>query len=535
MFWIPRVASAIARVKSAIPSVSNARQCLIIPAFPPFPAELSPLPLTDEQRAVVQAEAPILKVNAVAGSGKTTTLLEFAAHRPGQRILYLAYNRAVAEEVRAKALERDLGHIKVKTIHALAYQYAQGFNYELVGELNEWQLLEEYVPASMQDDEDALVYAWLIKDLINYYLNSSLVPLDDDLLAAYAADTLPCGPTLGVLEDRGGELLGVVSMVLSDMKQRRIPALHDFYLKLFQFMRTQLPYDIILVDEAQDTSGVMLHIIGRQEHAQRVFVGDSFQQIYAFRHAVNSLERVDGMACHLSQTFRFGDGLARHLSEQVNDAYALLGEGKALNMRGTEVQTRFGTDSVRSRRKPLAVIARSNLGLFEAVLDRLQNGHKSMYFEGGYPGYNFMNGRVVSLLNLKEGKRGQVDDPLIRQFASFAQARRFAKDTQNPALANLVDLVSRYGAKLYSFDREIKSRLTSKDRAQLVFTTTHKAKGQEYDAVEMADGDFSTREDLEKQLDSATETLNPAKLREEVNVYYVAATRARQAIQLASF
>lgn len=494
------------------------------------------MPLTDEQRAVIQAEAPILKVNAVAGSGKTTTLLEFAAHRPHQRILYLAYNRSVAEEVRAKALERELGHIKVKTIHALAYQYAQGYSYELGSELNEWQLLEQYVPASVQDEEDALVYAWLIKDLVNYYLNSSLIQLDDDLLAAYADATAPSEAALALLAGHGGELLGVVSALLSDMKQKRIPALHDFYLKLFQFMRTKLPYDVILVDEAQDTSGVMLHIIGRQDHAQRVFVGDSFQQIYAFRHAVNSLERVDGTACHLSQTFRFGDGLARHLSEQVNDAYALLGEDKALNMRGTEAQTRFGPDPVKSRRKPLAVIARSNLGLFEAVLDRLYSGRgASMHFEGGYAGYNFMNGRIVGLLKLKDGNLRQIEDPLIRQFQTFAQARRFAKDTQNPTLTNQIELVSCYGNKLYSFDRDIKARLTSKDQAHLVFTTTHKAKGQEYDMVEMAEDDFSTREKLETLLDKGPEAVHPAKLREEVNVYYVAATRARQAIRLAPF
>lgn len=494
------------------------------------------MPLTDEQRAVIQAEAPILKVNAVAGSGKTTTLLEFAAHRPYQRILYLAYNRSVAEEVRAKALERELGHIKVKTIHALAYQYAQGYSYELCSELDEWQLLEQYVPASVQDDEDALVYAWLLKDLINYYLNSSLIQLDDDLLAAYADATTPSEAALAILAGHGGELLGVVSALLSDMKQKRIPALHDFYLKLFQFMRTKLPYDVILVDEAQDTSGVMLHIIGRQDHAQRVFVGDSFQQIYAFRHAVNSLERVDGTACHLSQTFRFGDGLARHLSEQVNDAYALLGEDKALNMRGTEAQTRFGPDPVKNRRKPLAVIARSNLGLFEAVLDRLYRGRSaSMHFEGGYAGYNFMNGRIVGLLNLKDGKLRQIEDPLIRQLQTLAQARSFARDTQNPTLTNQIELVSCYGNKLYSFDRDIKARLTSKDQANLVFTTTHKAKGQEYDMVEMAEDDFSTREKLEALLDKGPEAVHPAKLREEVNVYYVAATRARQAIRLAPF
>ena len=60
------------------------------------------MPLTEEQRFVVGSDAPILKVNAVAGSGKTTTLLEFAAHHPRFKILYLAYNKSVAVEMRDK-------------------------------------------------------------------------------------------------------------------------------------------------------------------------------------------------------------------------------------------------------------------------------------------------------------------------------------------------------------------------------------------------------------------------------------------------
>ncbi|BBL74582.1 UvrD-helicase domain-containing protein [Methylomagnum ishizawai] len=492
------------------------------------------MPLTEEQAAVIAADAPILKVNAVAGSGKTTTLLEFAAARPRSRILYLAYNRAVADEVRLKAHGRGLSHMTVKTLHGLAYQYVQGHNYQLESELNEWRLLEQYVPSAERQGEDALIYAWLIKDLTNYYLNAAWVKLDDGLLDAYREATAPTAPVRVLLAMCGSELLAVVRSLLSDMRQRRIPALHDFYLKLFQFAKVKLPFDIILVDEAQDTSGVMLSIIQRQDHAQRVFVGDGFQQIYAFRHAVNSLERIDGQSHPLSQTFRFGDKLAQHLAEQVNAAYRILGEPHRLHMRGTAAETHFKPRPDLARKRSVAVICRSNLALFEAALERLEKGAKSMYFEGGYGGYNFMNSRVVSLLNLKLGKRQKIEDPLIRKLAHFEDVRRFAKDTQNAALATLVDLVGRYGTKLYEFDREIKARLVDKPQAAALFATTHKAKGQEYDWVAMGEDGFATRKELEKLMDMAEE-FNPAKLREEINVYYVAATRARKGIRLAPF
>jgi superfamily I DNA/RNA helicase len=493
------------------------------------------MPLTDEQLAVVEADAPILKVNAVAGSGKTLTLIAFAAHHPQSKILYLAYNKSVAVEMREKAKASGLGNLTVYTIHALAYRHAHGHSYELESDCSEWRLLDQYVPATMRGTEQGMVYAWLLKDLVNFYLNAELTRLDADLLAAYVAITLPGAEAGDLLAARGEEMIGLVRNILSDMKNRKAPALHDFYLKMFQFTKVRLPYDVILVDEAQDTSGVMLSIINRQDHARRIFVGDSYQQIYAFRHAVNSLDRVDGESLLLSQTFRFGDALAQQISQRVNQGYELLGAAPEFKMTGMDMDTRYGKRAYKGK-YPLAVIARSNLSLFESVLGHLYGkGAKSMHFEGGYPGYSFMNARVASLLYLKEEKRDKINEPLIKKFKAFEDVRRFANDTQNHGLSTMVDLVTKYGGKLFDFDKQIKARLVDKAQAELVFTTTHKAKGQEYDIVEMVKNDFATRSDLLKQLNADKEEVSLVKLREEINIYYVAATRGKKSVTLAEF
>ena len=491
--------------------------------------------LTEEQCSVVESDARILKVNAVAGSGKTTTLLEFAAHHPQFKILYLAYNKAVAVEMREKAKARELGNLTAYTIHALAYRHANGAGYDLENDLSEWRLLEQHVPATFRGTEQGMLYAWLLKDIVNFYLNAELTRLDAELIASYQAVTLPTEEARTLLAARGDEMVVLVRNILSDMKNHKSPAVHDFYLKMFQFTKVHLPYDVILVDEAQDTSGVMLSIIKRQEHAKRIFVGDSYQQIYAFRHAVNSLDRVDGESLWLSQTFRFGDGLAQQISHRVNQGYELLGETPGLRMRGMDMDTRFGKRAYKGK-YPLAVIARSNLSLFDAVLGHLfGKGAKTMYFEGGYPGYSFMNARVAGLLYLKEEKRDKINDPLVKKFKSFDDIRRFSNDTQNHGLSTMIDLVTRYGGKLFDFDQKIKSRLVDKAQAELVFTTTHKAKGQEYDIVEMVKNDFATRGDLLKQLNAEKANVSMAKLKEEINVYYVAATRGKKSVMLADF
>ncbi len=57
--------------------------------------------LTSEQKAIVQSKGDI-RINAVAGSGKTTTIIEYARARPDSRILYLAFNKAVKLEAARK-------------------------------------------------------------------------------------------------------------------------------------------------------------------------------------------------------------------------------------------------------------------------------------------------------------------------------------------------------------------------------------------------------------------------------------------------
>jgi len=491
------------------------------------------LQLTDQQRSAIDADAPIVKINAVAGSGKTTTLIEYAARRSDQSILYLTYNKSVADEVRAKVAERALRHVAVHTIHALAYRMTDASRFELEHELSEWRLLERYIPAEDRRTQSGLLLAWLLKDLINYYLNSSHPGIDGALLELYETDSAPQARVVALLQRRGPELLGLVRTVLGDMRSGAQPAVHDFYLKLFQFSRRPLPYDIILVDEAQDTSGVMLSVVERQP-ARKVFVGDTFQQIYGFRHAVNSLDRLAAPALPLTQTFRFGDGLARHIAAQVNAAYALLGEQRSVTIQGTSDTTHFGAKCP-ERTHPLTLIARSNLGLFQACLDRLSKGNERFFFQGGYAGYAFVNARVTGAFFLSQGRRDKVHDPFLSRFKSFASLKDFAQQTQNPALQTIVGLVERYGGTLFHFDKEIKARLVERTETDLIFTTTHKAKGQEYEHVEMLRDDFLTRADLTRALKQKGDDVDLLKLREEVNVYYVAATRARRSIKLAPF
>lgn len=79
--------------------------------------------LTPEQRSIIQSTGNI-KINAVAGSGKTTTVIEYAKARPKQsKILYLAFNKSVRIEASKRFADQGIEHVKVETAHSLAYKH----------------------------------------------------------------------------------------------------------------------------------------------------------------------------------------------------------------------------------------------------------------------------------------------------------------------------------------------------------------------------------------------------------------------------
>ncbi len=72
---------------------------------------------TPEQAAVIAWKGERLVVCAFAGSGKTTTLRRYAEENPTERMLYIAYNRAIRDE----AEQKFPFNVTCKTSHQLAW------------------------------------------------------------------------------------------------------------------------------------------------------------------------------------------------------------------------------------------------------------------------------------------------------------------------------------------------------------------------------------------------------------------------------
>lgn len=488
--------------------------------------------LTKEQEEIINSDKLSFKINAVAGSGKTTTLLEYAKRNSHLKILYLAYNKSLQTSLQEKLKEYNLPFMHISTIHSLAYNKIEAYNYNLAHDLKN-QVVENVITNhELTVNQKAYYpipeYVALIKDLVNFYCNSSLVALDSKLIESYKKQSELGSKILELINKNEQRVIEHLKTILSAMKNKVIDATHDFYLKMFYLNKkvsTNLPYDLILVDEAQDISDVMIGIVENQG-CRRIYVGDSFQQIYTFRFATNALNKIDLPSYDLTQSFRFGDNYAKVLQNNLNSLYEI-NSSKPLKISGLEKTTQMGKNHI-DFSKQFCVIARSTFGLIQQLVYFIHD-KKKVYFEGGYNSYSFMNQTVYSIFYLKQKKNDKITIDEIKDFDTINELEQFAKDTKNQDYLNIIKFINTYGDNIFEINKKIKEFLVNdKKDADIIFTTTHKSKGLEYEQVIMAD-DFISK----KEITNTKNKLSFQRINEELNIYYVAATRAKNVIQLA--
>ncbi len=476
------------------------------------------LELTNEQIAIVNSTGNIL-INAVAGSGKTSTLIAYAKARPvNKRILYLAFNKTVREEATRKFAEAGLRNVTVETAHSLAYHNVVRKNGYTVR--NSYKTHELVKILGLQTHGEKHVEYIAANHILKFaacFCNSRHYKVQDVDYRAVVADEKArsfvnsCYPFLEKQTRR----------FLAKMDKGEIEVTHDFYLKKFQLSEPMLHFDYILFDEGQDASEVMLDIFMRQP-ATKVIVGDTHQQIYGWRFAVNSLQKVNFPLYQLSNSFRFGKNIAE-LAENIIGRKSIIGGQCAVTVTGS------GTcNEIKNR----AIIARSNLSLLLKAINYTATAKRSgkLYFEGNFSSYTYAEdgASLYDVLNLELGKKMLIRDPLIREMQNLTELEEYIEKTEDAQLSMMAEIVKKYGRKIPEIIKDIKSRHAEKrEDAELIFSTVHRSKGMEYDQVELADDFITTGNLLEYMKEKDKNELTTARKLEEINLLYVAVTRAK--------
>ena len=285
--------------------------------------------ITTEQKEIIAAKGN-LKINAVAGSGKTTTIIAYAqAQTKTAKLLYIAFNKTVKLEAQKKIKNIGIKNVRVETAHSLAYSFiVRNSSYTLKNSFEPYEIAALLGLTGNAQKHSAFIIANHIIKYITFYCNSDaatvddlnyLETIDDPKAKIFVTTFLPY-------------IQNKTKLLLSKMDESKIPIVHDFYLKKFQLAKPKLNYDFILFDEGQDASMAMLDIFLNQD-ATKVIVGDTHQQIYGFRHAINSLEKVNFKTYELNTSFRFNQNIA-NLAIKVLDYKKIYSQVKSLPIKG---------------------------------------------------------------------------------------------------------------------------------------------------------------------------------------------------------
>lgn len=196
--------------------------------------------LTEEQKQILSCtNNGIIIVNALAGTGKTSTLLEWCKQKLHLKILYVVFSKAMADE--AKKMFKDLKNVHVKTTHSLAFK---SFGVKYKSKLTQsYRAIDCMRDLDLNGDYDT---ANSVLSLFNKFLSSDsddIYKFTQTILRGYGIKNEHKINSLSKLCDK----LWKKSIDLNDDTQ----VVHDFYLKLYQMSKPNLglEYDVMLVDE----------------------------------------------------------------------------------------------------------------------------------------------------------------------------------------------------------------------------------------------------------------------------------------------
>ncbi|MYW03487.1 UvrD-helicase domain-containing protein [Streptomyces sp. SID3343] len=453
-----------------------------------------------------------LVIQAGAGCGKTSTLRLIAQSDRRARIQAVAYNKAAAAD-----LARSFPSNAVcQTGHALAFnpKYLPRLNMPRQTALQAGQALDVMrvlgrehgapTPHVVADTGSPVPFPTrrimrLALDTVETWCHSA----DADITARH----LPAVVNLGRAEAReqlAALVLPVARAAWADLEREdgAVRMTHDHYLKMWARSVPRLACDVLMLDEGQDTNDVLYDVIRRQDHAQRVVVGDSAQQIYEWRGARDALARFIKAGAEellLSQSFRFGPAVASEANAW------LYWVGGPLRLRGHDATESLVEDVP----DPDAILCRTNAGAMGVVLEALAAGRRTALVGGSGP----IKMLAYAARDLQAGK--PTDHPELSGFGTWGQLGEYAEE-EDGSMRVLVDLVDQHGP-----DRILGAvdRLVGEDQAELVVSTAHRSKGREWSSVRIH-GDFRPPKPDPR---SGAVTIR----REEARLAYVAVTRAR--------
>jgi DNA helicase-2/ATP-dependent DNA helicase PcrA len=467
------------------------------------------------QQAIFQAGASSndnILVQAVAGSGKSTTLRELVRHLIGLSTV-VAFNKAIQVEM-SDALVKEGLNAQAKTFnglgHGLVMRHRRGAILDKDKDRN--------IVRSMMDPSDFKEHGYAVIRAIGLAKNTGLGIHDPvthsdmaDLFAAYDLN----------IDSKKFEHYGMVAakaFIRSEGSQDKFTYDDQLWLPIREGWKFY-PVDNLLVDEFQDLSPIQHMMIEKMTGAgsRLIGVGDRHQAIYGFRGAMqDSMDRAKdqfGMTeLPLSITYRCPLSV-------VDEARKYCTELTARNNAPEGEVWHVGKEFIDAPEhdpelfKESLVMCRNNAPLFKAILRHVRAKSPCKVLTNFLDSFKgFINGfKTEKTIDLRRKL-----DSWYETEAANAKAKKY--------WGRLESLQDKYEtacllAEEFTRTSEVINLLErlAFGSSGPTFATIHKAKGLEHDHAYL----------LRPDLIPARYATSDAQLQQEDNLMYVAITRAK--------
>ncbi len=266
--------------------------------------------LTQEQKDILKAfkENSKIKINAYAGTGKTTTLKAITEDNPEKKFLIITFNKAISDELKTKMPK----NCQIYTIHSLAYKFLPN---EYKNKLtNNTKIMVDEIIKLMEVDS---IKANLYVKVFEAFCNSDYLKINSESIKKIIFGNRELKNYLYFTNNQKQttqqyieQITDAIEYIFFAIKRQQLPITHSYYLKLFQQNLDKYndffkKFDAILVDEGQDLNGIQEYILKNAPVKKKVIVGDKHQSIYSWRGSINTLARLkEWKEYPLTTTFR---------------------------------------------------------------------------------------------------------------------------------------------------------------------------------------------------------------------------------------
>lgn len=252
----------------------------------------------------------IIAIKSVAGSGKTTTLLELAKAHKNKKILYIAFNKSLIIEIKDKIKAQNIENLFPQTFDALM----RGI----------------FVSKNKFDPNIVDLKPQNIQNYVEWFNNKPyrMKKSYTQIISKFCAQTEFDNIIDFCVKHYGSEKKLINN--LWDKIQKMELITFDSIRKMAQMKHWSKDYidscyDMIFIDESQDFDNIMLKILLDDTTIPKLFVGDPKQAIYEWKGCINAFEKLpkETTMIEFYSTFRVGEPACSQIRDKFDNCWMI--------------------------------------------------------------------------------------------------------------------------------------------------------------------------------------------------------------------